>query len=245
MKHFIYNSHIICTILILITCWNGSLVETSEKKRPDVNFYGTITVHSSTQKTIEDILIGGKYEEIPVYENNESKPSTVIDPKKNKIFLDLHNISSIELKYPDSPTEHELKISNQQYIEIIVTFITGSKQTYMVETSREISCLEIDKGSDNLQNPINKERKLSFIHAKKLIINGYKSGEPTKKSKKYEKEDKVDAANNTEKTLDQIEKNVNNLSKDSSNYETIKNSLLSLLRTLRNQIHKLLSMIKD
>ncbi len=89
-----YKQLSLCVVAIIVTCWNGSMVDTNNKnKRPDTNFYGTLQDHQSTCK-VEDILIGKKYEQIPVYAKIDSTKLALskqqgsteqIDPKQNKI----------------------------------------------------------------------------------------------------------------------------------------------------------------
>lgn len=263
MKHRLsyQKSLFVSSIAIVLTCWNGSMVDSTGKgKRPDVNFYGELEDHTS-KCSVEDILIGGKYEQITVYQPVQGiKPSIEqtkelveskgrqIDPKENKTFLDLNEVASISLVHPDQPIEHELTINNRKYIEIEVTLITGSKQPYIIESSRELSCLKINKGPKDDQKPVQEERKLNMIHVKNLWIKGRKSGQDTTKSDSRDTSisEKTKIAEGTEQILDQIEKKVNNLPKeDPSNYEQLKESLLSMLRSLRDQLQKMLNMIKS
>lgn len=245
------------SLAVIFTSWNGSLVETSKdkEKRPDINFYGELTDHYTTNK-VEDILIGDKYEQIPFYSPikleqkpaDETKKTIEIDPKQNRVLVDLQEVSLIQLKHPEHPIEHEITINNKKYVEVEVTSITGSKNDYLIESNREISCKKIDKGPEGDQKPVLEERKLNMVHLKKLLINGYKSNPDKTKSASRDTtvSEKSEISGKTEKILDQIEEKVNNLPKeDPSNYEKIKDSLLSLLRSLRNQLQKLLDMIKS
>ena len=259
MKHSsnLYSKIHYLSLAIIFTCWNGSLVDTSKDKdkRPDINFYGELTDHATTCQ-IEDLLIGGKYEQIPVYSpvkteqesSEKNKKGIEIDPKQNKILIDLQEVSMIELKHPDRPVEHEININNKKYVEIFITNIRGTKNSYLVEFDREISCKKIDKGPEGDQKPLFEERKLNMIHVKKLLISGYKTNIDKTKSSSRDAalSDKASISMGTEKILDQIEEKVKNLSQeDSSNYEKVKDSLLSLLKSLRNQLQKLLDMIKS
>lgn len=249
--------------IVILTCWNGSMIDSNTKdKRPDVNFYGTLQDHQSITN-VEDILIGGKYKQIPVYQEIDlTKKSTMkesvdqvkssskeIDPKQNKTLLDLDEVASIALKYPDQPIEHEVTINNTKYIEIIVTSINNSKQTFLVESSRDLSCLKIDKGPEQNKKPVLEERKLNMIHVKNLIIKGKKAAQDMNQSRmrdEMESSDKVEIAKNIEESLDQIEKNVKNLPHDDpSQFEKFKDSIISLLRSLRDQLQKMLHMIKN
>jgi len=259
MKRYVSPQKIIflCSAIITITCWNGSMVDSSGKdKRPDVNFYGKLEDHMTTCE-VEDILIGGKYEQIAFYlpihgaktdleKNKDDKPQ--IEPRQNKVLLDLSEISAISMVHPDRPTEHELEINSRKYVEVEVTTITGSKQHYIIESAREISCLKIDKGPKQDQKPIQEKRKLNMLHVKNLWITGYKTGQNALKSDPHNTaiSEKTKIAEGTEQILDQMEKKVNNLSKeDSSNYQQLKESLLSMLRALRDQLQKMLNLIKN
>lgn len=237
----------------IVTCWNGSLSDSNTDKRPDVNFYGTLLDHSAKHPVkVEDILIGGKYKQIPAYQVIEiatnASSGKELDPKQNKVLLDLDEIASIELLCPDRPIECEKTINNSRYTEIIVTSIAGSPQHYLIESSRTLSCIQMDKGPDETSKPVSQERKLNIIHIKKLIIKGKKSAIDMNESRIRQEEkdsDKVRLAENTEKIIDEIEKNVKNLPQDDpSHYEKFKRSIISLLRSLRDQIQKMLSLIK-
>lgn len=268
LKTLLDKKIVYLSIITIITSWNGSMVDTNSKdKRPDMNFYGHLEDHALKEIKIEDILIGGKYEQIPVYQLLDNKTKDLLnknikidtdnkiketlkdlDPRQNKILLDLQEISSIELKYPDRPVEHELEINNKKYVEITVINITGSKNEYMIESNRELSCKKVDKGPQNDQQPVLEERKLNMIHVRKLIISGYKSNPDKTKSSSREatESDKTKVSGETEKILDEMEQKVNNLSKqDPSSYQKVKDSLIGLLRSLRSQLQKLLDMIKN
>lgn len=252
-KHFMFSA-----LLMILVSWNGSMINTTTGKRPDVNFYGVLVDHAGSCK-VEDILIGQKYEQIPVYQpiqgattereklKSAGEKTVEIDPKQNKSLLDLREVQSISLIHPDRPSEHELLINNQRYTEIEVVLITGSKNHYIIESSREISCLKIDKGPNADQAPVTEERKLNIIHVKELKINGYKAAQEQARSVSREAQvsEKTEVATSTEKILDQIEEKVNNLPKDDSKYAQIKESLVALLRALRDQVQKMLSMIKN
>lgn len=247
----------------LFCCWNGSIVDSEGKgKRPDVNFYGTIEDHHKTSR-VEDILIGGKYEVIPVYQaikvqkklSADDAKQSEIDPKQNKILLDLKEIRSIELKHQDHPTSSQIEVNNRDYVEIIVTSITGKTKNYLIESSRKVSCVEIDQGRDKT---VREERELNMIHIRKMIIKGYKSvkeePEKTYHDKHFDEQDRLtkqtsnekkEVAKNTENILGAIEKNVANLSHESpSTIETMKETILSLLKSLREQLQKMLNMLQ-
>ena len=244
--------------IVLLTCWNGSMVDsTSKDKRLDVNFYGTLNGES-----VEDISISGKYKDIFVYKPiktdtksamkesvDQSANSTAqLNPSIDKTALNLDDVAEIKLKHPDSPTEHEIKINNKKYVEINVKLINDSTHEYMIESEREISALTIDKGPNNNQ-PIMSKRTVKMPALKTLIIKGKKAAQDMNQSRMQRENadtDKITIANNIEKDLDQIQQAVDNLPQhDSSQYEKFKSSIVSLLRSLRNHLQKMLNMIKN
>lgn len=257
------SQHIIpITTCIMLFCWNGSMVDSNSKDtRPDVNFYGTLTDKKGTFN-VEDILIGGKYEKIDFYQlqdptkkSNEKISVDQVksslkesDPKNDKTSLDLQQISEISVVHPDNPIEHEIEINNRKYIQVEVTTINNTKRIYLVESSRKIHCIEIDKGPQKDQTAINLAHDLDIIALKKLTISGHKLGQNSKEHK-YSSDNtskKDEVAQDTEKILDQIEEKVKNLPQDDqSQYEKMKHSIISLLRSLREQLQKMLNMIKN
>ena len=264
MKHLFQSSnHILpITACVVMLCWNGSMVDTNAKdKRPDVNFYGVLTDHKGTYN-VEDILINNLYEKVDFYQLPDltrKSPEKVsvdqvksslkeTDPKTNKIPLDLQVISQISVVHPDNPVEHEIEINNRKYTQVEVTTINNTKHIYLLESSRKIHCLEIDKGPSKDQKEIYIPHDLEVVSLKTLVINGHKLGQDSKE-RKYEdtkNNDKVEVANDTEKILDQIEEKVKNLPQDDpSQYEKVKSSIISLLRSLRDQLQKMLNLIKN
>ncbi len=244
--------------IVLITCWNGSMVDSDKKdKRPDVNFYGKLN-----DESVEDILIGGKYNEIAVYKLIESeKKSTMKDsidqtkssmseksPTSDQTKLNLNDIAIIKLKYPETPTAKEIEINNKKYVVITVVLINNSNHEYMIEAERSVTALAIDKGPNN-DLPILSKRVIKMSALKILEIKGKKAAQDLNQSRMREEihdTDKVQIANNIENDLDQIQQAVDNLPKnDPSQYEKFKNSIIKLLRSLRDQLQKMLHMIKN
>ena len=248
----------------LICCFNGSVVttNTSESTGPDINFYGTLEDHTHSA-SIESILIGGKYESIPVYQqvtpamlhDKKIMPTQEIDPKQNKTLINLQDIKSIALEYPNNPNASSIQVNNKTYIQIIVESLHGSKKKYLVESTRKITCKEIDAGAEIQEKPTLQTRDVNFIHVKKLTIKGFRSNHPytspqiTPLSKESEKptisQEKKDFKNNAAELLHAIEENVKNLPIDNpSAFETMRSTILTLLKSLRDQLQKFLDMIK-
>ena len=151
MKEFISSKTYFSTMIIAIffCCFNGSVVDTNStttSMAPDANFYGTLEDHYRTAQ-IESILIGGKYESIPVYQDvlksmtdkKEKIAGETIDPKQNKILLNLKDIKSIALKHPENLTTSSILVNSKSYIQIIVTSISGTKREFLIESTRRIT----------------------------------------------------------------------------------------------------------
>lgn len=249
------------TIIVFLFCFNGSLMDSggaSNTTNPDVNFYGQLEDHHRTA-AVQNIRIGGKYKDIPVY---QVPPKTngkyvEIDPKQNKILLDLKEIKKISLKHPESPSTAIIEVSGRKYIIITVLSQNNSQKDYVVETTKRVKCQEADKGPNNKQQATYEDRDLSFAHIRSLTVNGYKDSKHgtevnndidvseksiTKTSTHAQKEG---FKKNTADILNKIEQNVKNLPHDNPTlFQTMKGTILTLLKSLRDQLKKFLDMIK-
>jgi len=274
MNFSIKNYKQACTIIIalsaLFCCFNGSVVTTTnsteKSMEPDINFYGTLEDHTHTAN-IQSILIGGRYESIPVYQDiarthSVDKNIIEIDPKQNKTLLNLQDIKSIALEHPNNPTASSIQVNNKKYIQIIVEMLHGTKKKYLIEATRKITCKEVDKSVEVTENPTLQIRDLNFIHVKKLSVQGFKSNHAyqapqissdfeshasIKKPNHQEtlSQEKKDFKNNATELLHAIEENVKNLPMDNeSAFETMRATILTLLKSLRDQLQKFLDMIK-
>lgn len=239
---------IILLFLTVLCNWNGSIVGDNEVKDPGVIFYGELTDHYK-KGYVENILIGGKHEAIPVYqtltkEDRNSKKS--MDPKQNKTLIDLQEVHTIELRHPENPTASEVELNGRKYVEIIVTSIHKNKKHFLIESSRKIKCKEEDKSTDptsvaDLHSPTFEERELNFIHVKKLAIKGWKSEHQIAPSSQDEK---VEVKKKTSTILNEIEDNIKNLPKDNPTLLLqVKETLLNLLKSLRAQLQIIVNMI--
>ena len=251
---------------ILLCCCNGSVVDNgsgSTSTDPDTNFYGTLEDHFKKSQ-VESILIGGKYESIPVYQDviksmtdkKDKAPEDVIDPKQNKILINLKDIKSIALKHPENLTSSSISINNKTYVQIIVTSISGAKKEFLIEGSRRITCKERDNGPDKQDTVILQNRDLNFTHIKKLNIHGYKSEKqqhaasdliPTahKVETKLSADEKNKFKVDTAQILHSIEENIKNLpTNNPTAFETMRETVLLLLKSLRDQLQKFLDMVK-
>jgi len=236
---------------------------TETSTQPDINFYGILEDHVHTA-SVESILIGGRYESIPVYQHiksDEHDKNHKIDPKQNKTLINLQDIKSISLHNPENPTASSIQINNKTYIEIIVESVHGTKKKFLIESTRKITCKEIDKGADiKEKTPSLQNRDISFLHVKKLNITGYKSNYPyqapqitpiSKESSQHPGtkqtliQEKESFKNNAAELLHAIEENVKNLPYDNASaFQTMKSTISTLLKSLRDQLQKFLDMIK-
>ncbi|MDP3788744.1 MAG: hypothetical protein Q8Q60_05520 [Candidatus Chromulinivorax sp.] len=289
MKNFTINNKNLYAMTIaiaaLLCCMNASMITTNSadmSTEPDINFYGTLEDHVHTAE-IQSILIGGRYESIPVYQHmtpqkastNEQGHNKDIDPKQNKILINLQDIKSIALEHPHNPTSSSIQVNNKTYIQIVVESLHGTKKKYLVEATRKITCKEIDKSADINDKLTLQERDINFIHVKKLTLKGFKSNHPYQAPSDFAKaspdkqahiakienstkpnlvsgessaallQEKDDLKNNAAELLHAIEENVKNLPMDNpSAFETMRSTILTLLKSLRDQLQKFLDMIK-
>ena len=268
MKHHIIYSTLPIA-LMLFFCWNGTIIDSGSKsKLPDVNFYGTIECYEETFN-FEYLLIKNKYEKITVHpiqsslknlkkritENsaNNNETNKTEDPTKSKGELSLFHTKTIELQDPHHPTASIIMLNQKEFAEIVVTLINGAKQNFLIENDLNISCQQVTNGSSNTKNNIFIPRFLPITKIKKLTIKGYRStnysddSNVTKNSSDHihQEDQKKEVAKHTENLLDQIEENVKNLSQENaSTFEKMKSNIITLLKSLREQLQKMLNMLQ-
>lgn len=251
---------------ILLCCCNGSMIDntsTNTSTTPDNNFYGILEDHFKKSQ-VESILIGGKYESIPVYQDilksmvdkKDGINESIIDPKQNRILINLKDIKSIALKHPESLHASSVSINNKKYVQIVVTSISGVKKEFLIEGSRRITCKEVDPASEKQDAIVTQDRDLNFTHIKKLIIHGYKSDkqqtsstEVISASHKFESKLSIEEKNkfkvDTAQILNSIEENIKNLpTNNPTAFQTMKETVLLLLKSLKDQLQKFLDMVK-
>jgi hypothetical protein len=253
------NSTLFLTISLLLTSYNGSIVDqtnipTSQETTPQ--FYGTLQDHHK-KADVTEILIGGKYENIPVYQvlkkpiTQEEKISGQIDPKQNRSLIHLKDIQSIALKHPNDPTHKAIQTHGRTYINIIITFLHGTEQEFLIESSRKMSCKEINKSTDEKDIIPTQDRDLNIIHIKKLTIQGFttlqKKAEPKIEAAipRQLVDEKQEIKKNTAAIINSIEDSIKNLPIDNPTlFNTMRDSILILLKSLRDQLQKFLDMVK-
>lgn len=157
---------------------------TNGKSYPDVNFQGVINTQSGTQLNVENILIAGKYKQIPVFERPTvvaEKNTLNYDPsdKKRSItsYLDLAEIKTIRIDNPTIFTyQREKGFSKTEFVEITVASTNNKdpEKQYLIKLSSTITCDEIHESG-----PV--EKVIPFIAITSMTINDFKSQTPDAK----------------------------------------------------------------
>lgn len=123
------------------------------KHYPEVNFQGTIQTRSGTQLAVENILIAGKYKQIPVYEAptlSIENQKLSFDPSDRKraitSYLDLAEVKMIRVDNPTIWTyQREKGYSVSEFVEIIVVSSNARdpEKKYLTKLSSTITCDEM------------------------------------------------------------------------------------------------------
>lgn len=132
-------------------------------RKPDVNVYGMVQDNTGNIVRVENILIGSRYNQIPVYLKPQDLTQKNYNPSENVARLDLAEISKIYIENRDTI----YSFSNRPYLEI--TVLSNDNTTinkYIVETSKKVTFDEV-----NDSGPI--EREVSMLALHELIIQGY------------------------------------------------------------------------
>lgn len=193
MKKKLYIFAWSCIAMALFVNWGTPESSIESGKRHPVNFYGYITTNDGRNIEIENIVIAGIYKDIPVYDmpmtNSreayiaKEKDSEVLqnnksirfkleeDPHKGIITkIDLAEVASIVVPEPKTFWIYKRKNGYRALefieIEIISNDSKKTKNNYLIETSRKITC-----DQKNEAGPIEKIIPLDSI--KSLTIRGY------------------------------------------------------------------------
>jgi hypothetical protein len=124
-----------------------------------VNFSGTIIARNGSKFEVDNIAIGGRYKQIPVYDEPTTftqKGLLTTDPRDQKINIvtkvDLAEVDTIRV---DDPLlwvyQKEKTTSTVEFIEIIVVFKKGAAETtspekrYLMDLRTKITCDELNE----------------------------------------------------------------------------------------------------
>lgn len=251
MKKTIFQ--LLIAISAIVICANFSEQKSTRKERPDINFSGTIVTQAGEKMKVENITIGGKYEQINAF----SKPAPSMDPKKNLISLDLDEISQISIQdlkkslfsyqpskeiisQKDDDREYK-KITPKpiEYIEFNVTYKNGETRNYLIERDKKIWFDEMI-GENRIEHR-------PHIEAVERIIMGKatsaKDEDQTSKKKISPAEALTEqqTKNSISETVNQLEKAVATMPEQYSNIDHWKNKLLELIKELRDTLKRIFS----
>lgn len=188
------------TTIIWLANWGSQESSIEGPEKQSVNFYGTLKTRLSKKPiSIDNISIGRKYKQIPMYEkptieNLEKKEILDKQGKVKKIEyiltadpqtelvttrIDLSETAEIQIPHPDIVWTYQKENGYRkiEFIEIIV-ISNNEKKTkahYLFDLKTKVYCDQI-----NLAGPIEKEVPLQAIDT--LTISGYKYRTPAKQT---------------------------------------------------------------
>lgn len=179
---YILSSILFIASLFLLCGWASQQTNIDSKGKPALNFRGTIITQNDQQLKIENILIGGMYEKIQLYDTpiDTETPRTQLclaqDPSKGiGTTIGLDSVYEISVPEPTVIWYYERHPEGErcnrktkdfdkvEYIEIIITSnnLKKTQHRYLIDVRKEIKCNEINEGN---------EKKIPFSAIKNLII---------------------------------------------------------------------------
>lgn len=174
MRHF--KSILTYGIPLILFAQFGRESDTN-KAKPAINFYGTITDNSGRTFSAENITVNNSYKDIPLYLKPQNPQQ---DPLKNMAQVNLQEIQEIRPVF-DQEKPRIITFNSRNYIEIIVVRKCEPpvEDSYVIEATRKLIFDETQHGC-----PI--RRELSFEALKKLTLTGHEARdtESTKEEKK-------------------------------------------------------------
>lgn len=182
-----------CIALTLFVNWGTPESSIESGRKHPVNFYGSFTTNDQRSIDVENIALGGLYKDIPVYDmpaienkqiytmkekdgealqNNKAlRYKLEEDPHKGIITkIDLAEVASIVVPDPKAFWIFKRKNGYRPLefieIEIISNDARKTKNNYLIETSRKITCDQINEAG-----PL--EKIIPFDSIQSLTIKGY------------------------------------------------------------------------
>ena len=156
----------IISAFLLCTQFSSQKSSTDGREKPSTNVYGLLTDSTNHSYYVENITIGGRFNQIAVYQ----KPSTNnpdVNPDINTTRIDLCEVSEIKIECP-----RVVQFNKREYIEIVIISndMRKTKNYYIIEKLKKLFCDEINEAG-----PIEKE--LSFLAVQRIQIQGCKNQE--------------------------------------------------------------------
>ncbi len=148
---------------IFLLCFNGACDNegsVTNKYKPEVNFYGSVTDIDDKQYMVEDITLSGQFKDIHVF----PKPH---DPRKFSTD-NYEKLNLAEVKEIRPIQAHTLEHKGIKYIEIQVTRTDGGTDLYMIPKSSYVEANRKPRSG-----PIVKV--LTMDQLKSVVINDYTS----------------------------------------------------------------------
>jgi hypothetical protein len=163
MKQYIQLTVILCSLLILA---NWSTQDTSiDGNKPALNFRATIITQNNSTLHVENLLIGGLYEKIQVYDSSITEQMSRATPRLDQdpsegigTSISLANIYQILVPEPTVTWYYEkTKATDSQgnprsydrmeYIEIVVISNNEQKTShrYLIDARKKIKCNEVNE----------------------------------------------------------------------------------------------------
>lgn len=167
----IYKIAVLMLASPLLINWGGQATSQAGRFKQPVNLYGNVITQAGNDYKVDNIAIGYMYKQIPVYEmqlggTDTTTKALATNPKDGIITkLDLIEISEIHVPHPR--TTWTFNKTEFIELEIISKNNTKTKNSYLIEKRRKITCTEI-----NDAGPVEKE--IPFHALKKIMINGYR-----------------------------------------------------------------------
>jgi hypothetical protein len=185
--------------LCMFANWGSEETTVEGHKKQSVNFYGVLTTQQGQTYKVENIAIGRRHDQIPLFEmqkNNKMGESVACsnsaqstsaderllctDPKEGIITkIDLSEVAHILIPNPAQVWVYQKRKGSRlvEYIEIIITSNDEQKTEnhYFIDTARKMTCDQV-----NAAGPI--EQEVPFKAIKKLVIEGYNNRDAHQKN---------------------------------------------------------------
>lgn len=164
--------------VFILANWGSEESSVEGRKKPSVNFYGTITaVDTNKEYKVEDIMISWDYKQIEMYDMPSAKNSATHtlenDPTQGiKTFINLSEVSEIQAPEPKTIWTYQKDKNDRlaKYTEITV-ISKGSpttKNSYLIGADKKIICWEVNASAKSID-----KKEIPLSQLKSLKIEGF------------------------------------------------------------------------
>lgn len=166
-----------CILILVLANWGDKETSIDGTSSSKLNIVGIVTTNNGKTYTVENILFGRMFKDIPFYEKPSDPNQTKLNADPKRGIIDRFSLTEIiQLNVPSATLytyQARKSYAKIEYIEVQVVWKDTAKapSSYLIETTRKITCT---KGTP----PNTIEEEIPFAALKTLQITCVNTAQP-------------------------------------------------------------------